>query len=260
LDSLVFLDDNPFERDLVRRELPMVAVPDLPQDPALYPQCLADAGYFESVSVTADDRERSAQYQANAARETAGGAAVDLGSYLTGLEMRLAWGLFDELNLKRLHQLINKTNQFNLTTRRYAEADVRAVMADDSAIGLHFRLSDRFGDNGVICVVILRRDRASDGDFVIDTWLMSCRVLGRGVEDAVLQVLRDQASAHGGRRLIGVYRPSGRNEMVADLYRRLGFSPIGATPDAGELQFALDLAGRSSPDAPIQAPIQIVKG
>ena len=121
LDSLVFVDDNPFERNLVRRELPMVAVPEVPEDPGLIPACVADAGYFEGLVFTDEDRERSSQYQANLARAALETSATDLPSYLRSLEMRLIWRRFDKIGLQRIVQLINKTNQFNLTTRRYAE-------------------------------------------------------------------------------------------------------------------------------------------
>ncbi len=239
LDSLVFVDDNPFERALVRRELPMVAVPELPDEPALYAECVAAAGYFEAVAVTAEDRARGAQYQANRERAALAGAATDLESYLRSLEMRLLWRRFDRIGLARIVQLINKTNQFNLTTRRYDEAEVVAVMEDPRAFGLQLRLIDRFGDNGIIAIVIGRL--AEDGDLVIDTWLMSCRVLGRQVEEATLDLVAEQARRLGARRLIGDYRPTERNGMVAEHYAKLGFTPIAVDP-GGAARYALDLA------------------
>jgi FkbH-like protein len=146
LDSLVFVDDNPFERNLVRSELPMVAVPEVPEDPGLIAAVLADAGYFEGLMVTDEDRERTGQYQANIAREALQAEAADLPAYLRGLGMELVWKRFDRIGLARTVQLINKTNQFNLTTRRYTEEDVLAVMDDPRAFGLQLRLLDRFGD------------------------------------------------------------------------------------------------------------------
>ena len=157
LDALVFVDDNPFERDLVRRALPMVAVPEISDDPTSYPQTLADAGYFEAVAITEQDRARSGQYQSNREREALKASATDLDSYLHGLEMRLTWRRFDRVGLSRIVQLINKTNQFNLTTRRYSlRATCSTVMADKNAFGVQLRHhDDRFGDNGIIAIVIL---------------------------------------------------------------------------------------------------------
>jgi FkbH-like protein len=224
LDSLVFVDDNPFERNLIRQELPMVAVPELNDDPASYAATIADAGYFESVTISKEDLSRAAQYQANQARAAERGAATDLPAYLRGLEMRLIWKTFDRLGLSRIVQLINKTNQFNLTTKRYTEAEILDVMADDRAFGLQLRLLDRFGDNGIIAIVI---GRLTGTDCQIDTWLMSCRVLGRGVEAATLNLIAAQAAAMGAERLIGTYIPTAKNAMVADHYQKLGFDAAG---------------------------------
>ena len=222
LESLVFLDDNPFERELVRRELPMVAVPEVADDPALYPGTLADAGYFEGVSFTGEDRERAGQYRGNLEREALKEQATDLPAYLRGLNMRLVARPFDDLGKQRIVQLINKSNQFNLTTRRYSDAEVEAVMADPRAFGLQFRLIDRFGDNGVIAIVICRLRAGNEA--VIDTWLMSCRVLGRQVEQATLDVIVERARALGVSRLVGEYFPTAKNGMVKDHYAKLGFS------------------------------------
>jgi FkbH-like protein len=238
LDSLVFVDDNPFERTLVRRELPMVAVPEVPDDPALVPNRLADAGYFEALSITGEDLRRTELYQANAARERARGEATDMVSYLRSLDMRLVWRTFDATGLGRVTQLINRTNQFNLMTRRYTEDEVRAVIDDPSCVGLQLRLLDRFGDNGIIAVLIGRRQ---DADLLIDTWLMSCRVLGRQVEEATLALLAQHASRLGAARLIGEYKPTAKNGMVANHYARLGFTAAGS--EGGVARHVLDLDG-----------------
>ena len=194
LDSIVFVDDNPFERNLVRSELPMVGVPELPEDPSLFARTIADAGYFEGIRVTDEDRERTHQYQVNAERSALLAESADLPTYLRSLGMQLVWKAFDPVGLQRIVQLINKTNQFNLTTRRYSEADVRAIMDDPNCFGLQLRLIDRYGDNGIIAIVIGKRN----GDEVlIDTWLMSCRVLGRQVEEATLGMIVDAATRLG---------------------------------------------------------------
>ncbi len=253
LDALVFLDDNPMERDLVRRELPMVAVPETSDDPEQSIAALVGGGYFESLSITEEDRERTALYGANRAREALREQTTDLAGYLRGLEMRLIWRGFDAVGMARIVQLINKSNQFNLTTRRYTEEDVRAVMADPAAFGVQLRLLDRFGDNGVIAIVIGRVD--AEGDCDIDTWLMSCRVLGRQVEPTTLNLLAARAAALGAKRLVGRYVPTKKNGMVKDHYAKLGFAPVGETPDGGS-RSVLELAGFQ----PAETFIEVVEG
>ncbi len=230
LDALVFVDDNPFERNLVREKLPMVAVPEVSDDPSTFARCLADAGYFEALALTDEDRARGAQYQANAARASMAGAANDIGDYLASLEMRLIWTRFDSVGLSRTVQLINKSNQFNLTTRRYDEADIKQMIANPDCLGLQLRLVDRFGDNGMIAVAIMVRQ----GDAaVIDTWLMSCRVLGRKVEEATLQILAEEAGRWGVATLRGAYLPTAKNGMVKEHYSKLGFAPV-VTDEPGD--------------------------
>jgi FkbH-like protein len=253
LDSLVFVDDNPFERNLVRQELPEVAVPEVSDDPTDYPIALADAGYFEGLAVTDEDRERTAQYQGNQARDALKASATDLPAYLRGLEMRLIWKRFDRIGLQRIVQLINKSNQFNLTTRRYTDEDVIAVMADPNAFGLQLRLLDRFGDNGIIAIVIGRL--LPNKDLLIDTWLMSCRVLGRQVEPTTLNLIAQEAGKLGARRLIGEYVPTKKNGMVKDHYAKLGFSVTETTADGGS-RAVLDLAGF----VPADTFIHVTKG
>ena len=247
LDSLVFLDDSPFERDRVREALPMVAVPEIPDDPALVPDALAAAGYFESVAVTADDTLRARAYADNSAREAERSSLANIGDYLQGFAMRAPWGFFDAVNRQRIVQLINKTNQFNLTTRRYSEADYDGVVQDESAVGLHLRLVDRFGDNGLIGVAIARQVGA---DLVIDTWLMSCRVLGRQVEVATLSLLVEQARARGAQRLLGEYVPSLKNGVVREHYERLGFTLIEEDA-AGGKRLALEVLDYRAPIVPV---------
>ena len=222
VDALVLLDDNPAERHQVRNALPEVGVPELPDAPEYFAPMLMAAGYFESVAFTADDRERAAQYQANAARSAMLGPGQDLQSHLASLEMVAAISAFDEMGRGRIAQLINKTNQFNLTTRRRSEAEVAALESDPSAQTLQVRLKDRFGDNGMIGVVIAQRADKSSWD--IDTWLMSCRVLNRGVEKAVLNVLVALARRNGIAQIRGRWLPSEKNAMVSGFYEGLGFS------------------------------------
>jgi FkbH-like protein len=225
LDSLVFVDDNPAERDIVRRELPQVAVPELPDDVADYPARVAAGGYFEAIAFTADDSARVQTYRANSERQAALGQATDMVGYLKGLQMVMQARPIGAAELARATQLINKTNQFNLSTRRYSEVQVQQLANTPGAVALSLRLTDKFGDNGLISVVLARPDAACASDeLFIDTWLMSCRVLGRQAEQAALQVLARHAADAGYSALIGEYRPSERNAMVAEHYPQLGFA------------------------------------
>lgn len=253
LDALVFLDDNPVERGLVRQELPMVAVPEAPDDPALVPGMLSDAGYFEAVAITAEDRQRTQLYQQNREHRTLKASATDLTSYLKGLEMQLYCRPLDQSGLARAVQLINKTNQFNLTTRRRGEEDVLAFVTDPSCFSLQLRLTDRFGDNGVIAIALGKVQENNDA--IIDTWLMSCRVLGRQVEHATLNLIAAEAGRLGAKRLIGEYRPTPKNDMVKDHYEKLGFALISRSVDGVALS-AIDLADYR----PLPTHIDIMEG
>jgi FkbH-like protein len=238
LDSLVFVDDNPYERNQVRGELPMVAVPELPEDPTLYPDCLVSAGYFEAIALTPEDLIRSEQYQKNLERDKTQASFGDISEYLKSLDMEMIWGPFDSLSLPRVTQLINKTNQFNLTTRRYSEEDARRFAADPKAVTLRCRLTDRFGDNGIIGIIIALESK--EDDWIVDTWLMSCRVLGRGVEQAMLDLLVQKVLKKGAKRLVGQYFPTAKNSLVKNHYADLGFEPLD--PDSnGNTRWALKL-------------------
>lgn len=237
LDAMVFLDDNPAERTLVRQKLPQVAVPELPDDPALYARSLLAAGYFEAIALSAEDLKRADFYQDNARRIALQQQTGDLDSYLASLQMVMTLQAFDEVGRSRIAQLINKSNQYNLTTRRYTEAEVEAVERDPEAFALQVRLADCFGDNGMISVVICRR---LGEDWVVDSWLMSCRVLGRRVEHAVLQELIREGRTRGIRRIFGDYLPSGRNQLVIDHYEKLGFRLLEQQAD-GRSRWVLEL-------------------
>ena len=235
LDSLVFFDDNPAERELMRQILPMVAVPEVPEAVERYIACLGEAGYFEAVAFTADDRQRTEQYAANSRRKQLETSTTDLQGFLRDLDMRLAVLPFRPVDVPRIAQLINKTNQFNVTTRRYTEAEVTGMMNDPSTLTFSARLDDCFGSNGIVSIVI-GRIVAHEGvqALDLDTWLMSCRVLGRSVENAVLAVVVDTARQAGVERLIGRYRPSPKNGMVRDLFPRLGFKPVAGAAGGDE--------------------------
>ena len=239
IESLVFADDNPAERAIVRRELPMVNVPELPDDPTNYAACLADTGYFEAIRITAEDGQRAQQYQQNIARETLMTTATDMDGYLSSLEMEAVWDRFDHVGLPRIVQLINKTNQFNLTTRRINETEVSSFINDSTAMTLQIRLLDRFGDNGIVAIVAGRFDPETK-IIRLQTWLMSCRVLGRGMEEETLNLIAAEATRLGAVTLLGDYLPTAKNGMVRDHYERLGFSLVGEAPGGGT-SWKLDL-------------------
>jgi FkbH-like protein len=238
LDSLVFLDDNPAERANVRARIPAVATPELPADPAFYPLVLTSAGYFESLAFVSEDRERAGYYEANARRASLQQNAGSIDDYLASLKMTVSLKPFDAVGRARITQLINKTNQFNLTTRRYSEDQVKALEQDPDTYTLQVRLSDSFGDSGMISVVICRKQAKR---WHIDTWLMSCRVLGRKVENAVLNRLVADARREGVESLTGTYIPTPKNKLVEKHYEKLGFQPAG-NGESGCTEWALRLS------------------
>ena len=248
LDAMVFLDDNPVERGLVRQLLPQVAVPELPADPALYARTLSAAGYFESVTFSQEDAKRADFYQDNARRVTLQKQAGNIDDYLASLNMEIFFQPFDKTGRSRIAQLVNKSNQYNLTTRRYTEAEIAQAEADPNCFTLQVRLTDIFGDNGMICVVICRKTEPKVWE--IDTWLMSCRVLGRGVQQMVLKEILRHAAANGIDRLIGIYMPSTRNQMVENHYPLLGFESIDSKSD-GSTRWSLQVLGAEIKAAPM---------
>jgi len=249
LDAMVFLDDNPVERGLVRAMLPQVAVPELPDEPAYFARTLAAAGYFEAVTFAGEDLQRAGFYQDNARRASLQKTAGGLDAYLASLDMTITFQPFDATGRARIVQLINKSNQYNLTTRRYTDPQVTEAENDPAVFTLQVRLADIFGDNGMISVVICRP--ASAGIWDIDTWLMSCRVLGRNVEHMVLREILDHARAAGIRKLTGTYRPTDRNKLVVDHYARLGFTLVGEE-ESGLTQWELLVEGAEPAGVPMK--------
>lgn len=235
LDSLVFVDDNPAERAFVAEQLPEVAVPDVGADVSLYAETLEREHYFEPEKLVEEDLNRAAFYSSNAQRKITESSFANYGEFLTSLEMTAEIGPFVPVYMERITQLINKTNQFNLTTRRYTSAEVEAVANDPGFVTLYGRLTDKFGDNGLVSVLIGR----IVGDAVeLDVWLMSCRVLNREMELAMFDALVEQCQVRGIRKIVGTYIPSKKNAMVAGHYRNLGFSRVvGTTEDRDVWQY-----------------------
>ena len=249
LDAMVFLDDNPVERGLVRRLLPQVAVPELPEEPAYYARTLAAAGYFEAVAFASEDLQRAGFYQDNARRASLRKQVGGVDAYLASLDMTITFQPFDALGRARIVQLINKSNQYNLTTRRYTDPEVAGAESDPDVFTLQVRLADIFGDNGMISVIICRPD--GPGVWAIDTWLMSCRVLGRKVEHMVLREILQHARAAGIHKLTGAYLPTERNKLVVDHYSKLGFAKISEEA-SGLTRWELLVEGAEAQIAPMK--------
>jgi len=237
LDSFAFVDDNPAEIEIVRQFAPEVATILLGPDPSEYVAQLQDCRLFEPRNITTEDVERTAAYQSEAKRKALFATVTDMGAYLQSLEMDAAISEFGPMDVQRLAQLINKSNQFNLTTRRRTEADILALMNDPDYIGYSVRLKDRFGDHGLISIVIGKKS----GDAMeVDTWLMSCRVLKRQVEDEVLNELARLAKARGCTTIKGIYLRTAKNEMVRDFYGNMGFTLTAESENSREFELALE--------------------
>jgi len=238
-DSFVFVDDNPAEREIVRAQTDGIAVPEVGSDVAQYAKILETGRYFEQISLSQEDYERAALYDQNTRRTAFEGKFADYGEYLDSLSMTAEIGRFQPIYLERIAQLTNKTNQFNLTTRRYTLDEIESILTDPDAIGIYGRLRDRFGDNGLISVVLGRR---TNDILDIELWLMSCRVLKRDMELAMLDTLVGYARGMGIAILHGHYRPTKKNAMVQDHYPKLGFEMVSQNPD-GSAIYSLEVKG-----------------
>lgn len=240
-ESFVFLDDNPAEREIVRRRFPQTAVPEL-TEPEHYVRTLARSGYFEVTSLSADDKKRSEMYRENAQRAQAQAAFSDYSDYLRSLEMKAVIAPFDTAHAARITQLMNKTNQFNLTTRRYTDAEVSACMSDGNTLTLYASLADRFGDNGIVSALI---GRVQDGILTIEEWVMSCRVFKRDLELAVFDALIAYCRTHNITSIEGGYLPTAKNAYVRTLYPTLGFSQTAESEEGTHYRF--DIPAESAP-------------
>lgn len=235
-ESLVFFDDNPAEREHVRAELPEVLVVDVPAEPALYVRALQDSLAFEAVDLSAADSQRGAQYQAEARRKQTAATAASPDDYLASLEMRAAAEPVGAANLDRVVDLITKTNQFNLTTRRHSRAAVEEMAGLERGVCFAVTLADKFGDYGLISVVLAAPE--NEKRLRIDTWLMSCRAMGRTVERWVMSHLAAAAAERGYTEIAGEYAPSAKNAPVKGLLAGFGFA--AETEDGGGMLLKLD--------------------
>lgn len=226
LDSMVLVDDNPAERARVRESLPIVAVPELPDDPAYYVHTVANGGYFEAISFTNEDQQRTGQYNANIQREALQEESQSIENFLKGMNMSVSFGPIKSVDLNRAAQLINKTNQFNTTTRRYTLEEVSTFSTKPEAHTLQFRLYDRFGDNGLVSVMILHDHPEQPGVLEILNWVMSCRVFGRQLEHEVMNIAVEAARARGARELQADFIPTEKNVVINKLFETLGYSQM----------------------------------
>lgn len=235
-DSMVFLDDNPFERNMVRENIPDITVPELPEDPGDYLEYLYSLNLFETASYSNADKDRTKQYQVEAKRVSLGKTFTNEKDFLKSLDMVSIVSGFTKFNTPRVAQLSQRSNQFNLRTIRYTEADITALAENPNAIDLCFTLEDKFGDNGLIAVVIMKK--LNDETLFVDTWFMSCRVLKRGMENFTLNTMVDRAKSAGYKKIIGEFIPTLKNKMVENHYLSLGFTKIEGAPTA---QYELDV-------------------
>ena len=229
-DSMVFLDDNPFERNIVRENIKGITVPELPEDPAEYLEYLYSLNLFETASYSNLDKDRTKQYQVEAQRVSLSKTFTNEADFLKSLNMVSVVSGFTKFNTPRVAQLSQRSNQFNLRTVRYTDADIEALANDPNVIDLSFTLEDKFGDNGLIAVIIMKpMDKET---LFVDTWFMSCRVLKRGMENFTLNTMVEKAKAAGYKKIIGEYLPTPKNKMVENHYTGLGFTPVGGAATA----------------------------
>jgi len=226
-DSMVFLDDNPFERNMVRENIPDISVPELPEDPSEYLEYLYSLNLFETASYSEGDKDRTKQYQVEAQRVSFQKSFSNEEDYLKSLNMVSEIKDFDKFNIPRVAQLSQRSNQFNLRTVRYTEDEITDIENDDDYAKFSFTLKDKFGDNGLVCVIIMKK--IDDSTLFIDTWFMSCRVLKRGMENFTLNTIVDWAQRNGYKNIIGEYLPTLKNGMVANHYTNLGFKKMEGT-------------------------------
>ena len=235
-DSMVFLDDNPFERNIVRENIPGITVPELPDDPAMYLEYLYSLNLFETASYSNADKDRTKQYQVEAKRVSLSKTFTNEADFLKSLNMVSTVSGFTKFNMPRVAQLSQRSNQFNLRTVRYTEIDIESMAKDPEVIDLTFTLEDKFGDNGLIAVVIMKK--LDEETLFVDTWFMSCRVLKRGMENFTLNTMVEYAKKKGYKKIVGEYIPTLKNKMVEQHYPNLGFSSINTAESS---QYVLDL-------------------
>jgi FkbH-like protein len=245
LDSLAFLDDNPAERERVRRELPEVSVLELPADPMGFAPAIRNCPVLERLTISEEDTRRGRYYSEQRDRAAALGSAASVEDFYRSLEQEVEIAPVDSASLTRAAQLTQKTNQFNLTTRRYSEQQIAGFAAAPGCDAYTVRVRDRFGDNGLVGLMLTRGEA---GVCSIDTFLLSCRVISRTVETAMLSFLVDEARKRGLTALEGLFRPTAKNGPSADLFRKHGFEHCGSADGGTRWKLDLTSTGVACPD------------
>lgn len=240
LDALVFVDDNPAEREIVRSQLPAVVVPEVGSEVSRFAEHLDRMGYFEATRLNREDAQRADYYADNAVRADHEARFASYDEFLASLDMKAEIGSFNATYLDRICQLTNKTNQFNLTTRRLTLAELEAMGGNAGYVTLYGRLADKFGDNGLVTVLV---GKMTERQLHVELWLMSCRVLKRDMEFAMLDALAERAVALGATDIIGHYYRTPKNDMVADHYEKMGFERVSAAEDGSHSVWRLGLRG-----------------
>ena len=224
MDSIVFFDDNPFERNLVKSMIPDITVPDLPEDPSQYLEYVKLLNLFETAAYSETDKNRTKQYQEEIGRVNLQKQFSSYSEYLESLEMVAEAKPFDKFHFSRIAQLTQRSNQFNLRTVRYTEQEIEQLAKEKEHLTLYFTLKDKFGDYGLISVVVL--DKQPENTLFISEWLMSCRVLKRGMEEFILDEIIRTAEENGFKKVIGEYIRTPKNNMVSELYKKMGFHEV----------------------------------
>lgn len=235
LDSIVFIDDNPTERELIKQILPMVATPDFPEQPYMFPEFFKQlvSDYFKVYSITDEDRKKTEQYKANAARVHAQASFADFDKFLESLEIQITIDAANEFNIQRIAQMTQKTNQFNLTTKRYSDTDIKVFMADGWKIWC-ISVADKFGDNGITGCIMINGSE-------IDSFLLSCRILGKGIEIAFIKKVLSLLLESSVNTLTASYIPTTKNTQVKDFYEKCGFTCVAKNED-GSKEYSIDLS------------------
>lgn len=237
-DALVFVDDNPREREIIRQQVPEVAVPEMTEGESLAPdkfiKILDKNGYFEVISISEDDKKRNEMYKANALRKSQEESFGDYKEYLKSLDMQGIIKAFEPMYFSRIAQLTNKSNQFNLTTRRFTQAEIEQLAADENYITLYGKLEDKFGDNGVVSLLVGKKEGEA---LSMELWLMSCRVLKKDMEYAMMDALVAECRRQGIKTIYGHYYKTAKNAMVKEFYGQMGFEKIGGGPGEGDSEW-----------------------
>jgi len=221
-DSMVFIDDNLFERNIIRKLIPEITVPELPEDPADYVSYLRSLNLFETVSYSDEDSDRTKKYQYEAKRIKFKTNFSSIDDYLKNLNMITEFAEFDDYHIPRIAQLSQRSNQFNLRTKRYTEQDIKKIRESNQYITRYFKLEDKFGEYGLIGIIILKK---IDSDSVfIDTLIVSCRVLKRGIEEFIFNKIVELAASEGYNKIIGEYLPTPKNVLIKGIFKEFGFA------------------------------------